>query len=474
MKPNMDHQNSDTSSNLPRAVLIKGNVERAIFNLQSENHGVQTTGDNMEISQVVQPPQEGAPSQASAGEPAPPDFQSEMELKDFLQKWVREQWKSVASGGTGRSGNVLLKARWQGRPALLKVSADAFGLRSEAAHLDELGKQGVGLSVARLFALAEVVEGDDRWLGYLMEPVGEMSLRDYLFTATPSPQRYLAGVGTGLAALYCRTARPSTRDFVADYVRAIRDSVEKARGFAPFAGLSACFEGKLHVKSTDIAGPGVLLTGLEQRVKAGDSRLRSLNPAHDCHVHGDLHFENVRVNPADAALGLHWLIDPKEFERGDYVYDLAKLLTSLTGHAHADIGEHEQGNPRLKWTAAGNGRIDFNCILTKRQVQGWQQGLAAIEALACDVAPRLENTGSNARDAAGKAAVLRMKRRLLLALSRHFFSAVRFFLKPEAQWLLFARGAQFLALFQESLEESPLERWDLFQVCREYAWLETA
>lgn len=148
-------------------------------------------------------------------------------------------------------------------------------------------------------------------------------------------------------------------------------------------------------------------------------------PAHDCHVHGDLHFENVRVNPAEAGLGLHWLIDPKEFDRGDYVYDLAKLLTSLTGHAHADIGEHEKGNPRLKWTAAGENRIDFNCILTKRQVQGSQEGLAAVEVLARDVAPRLENAGASGDDAAAKAAALRMKQRLSLALARHFFSAVR-------------------------------------------------
>ena len=112
-------------------------------------------------------------------------------------------------------------------------------------------------------------------------------------------------------------------------------------------------------------------------------------------MHGDLHFENVRINPAEAALGLHWLIDPKEFERGDYVYDLAKLLTSLTGHAHADIGENEKGNPRLKWTAAGDGRIDFNCILTPRQVDGWREGLAAIETLAGGVAPRLEAAGES-------------------------------------------------------------------------------
>lgn len=443
---------------------------RTVFN-SGPQQGIVSTGDHAQNVQMIQPLAERPEPETPGGEPPPPDFQSEADLAAFLQNWVRGQWRSSATGGTGRSGNVLLKAQWQGQPALLKISADAAGLRAEAAHLDELRRLGVGLSVARLFARAEVVEGDDRWLGYLMEPVGETSLRDYLFTAKPSPQKFVNRLGQGLTTLYCRTVRPTTRDFVADYLKAIRESVEKARGYAPFAGLAVQFDGQLRVKGAAVAGPGALLTGLEERLKQGDPALRALNPAHDCHVHGDLHFENVRVNPADAALGLHWLIDPKEFNSGDCVYDLAKLPTSLTGHAHADIGEHEKGTPRLRWTAAGEGRIDFNCILTKRQVQGWQEGLAAIEALARDVAPRLEVAGG--AGGADEQAILRMKQRLLLALARHFFSAVRFFLKPEAQWRLFARGAQFLALFQTALEGKEPEEWDLFQVCRGNTWLET-
>ena len=73
-------------------------------------------------------------------------------------------------------------------------------------------------------------------------------------------------------------------------------------------------------------------------------------------------------------------------------------------------------------------------------------------------------------------AVMRMKQRLLLALARHYFSAVRYFLKREAQWLLFARGAQFLAMFQAALAEGPRKapaQWDVFQVCASDAWLET-
>jgi aminoglycoside phosphotransferase (APT) family kinase protein len=356
---------------------------------------------------------------------------------------------------------------------LLKVSAAAASLRAEAAHLAALRDLGVGLSVARLFACAEAIEGDDRWMAYLMEPVGEMSLRDYLFTATPLPGKFLDALGQGLTALYCRTARTTTRNFAEEYLRSIRQSLDKAKGYATFAALRTGLESALFVKGTSLTGPGAIASALEQRAQQGDAAWRALNPTRDCHVHGDLHFENVRINPSEANLGLYWLIDPKEFDRGDYVYDLAKLMTSLTGHAHADIGENETGNPRLKWTDAGDGRIDFNCVLTPRQVQGWREGLAAIEKLAVNVAPQLEMAGASGSAEAEAEAIRRMKQRLLLALARHHFSAVRFFLMPRAQWLLFARGTQFLAMFQASLAGRKEEEWDPFRVCAGDQWMET-
>lgn len=458
------------ASQPPPPIVFEKEVTGAVFNFGPQQ-GIVSTGDHAVNIQMPKPPPEGTEPKPPAGEAAAPNFQSEQELEVFLRNWVLNQWKSSASGGTGRSGNVLIRTRWQGRPALLKISADGAGLRAEAAHLEDLRRLGVGLSVARLFARAEAAEGDDRWMGYLIEPVGEMSLRDYLFTGTPSPQRFLASLGTGLTGLYGRTARPTTRDFVAEYLKSIRDSLEKARGYASFAGLAAHFDGELQIKRTAFAGPAALLTGLEARLRQGDPALRALNPACDCHVHGDLHFENVRIDPAEAGLGLHWLIDPKEFDRGDYVYDLAKLLTSLTGHAHADIGEHENGDPRLKWTTAAGGQIDFNCILTPRQVEGWREGLAAIESLARDLAPRLEHaadTGANGNHQT----FLQMQQRLLLVLARHYFSALRFFLEREAQWLLFARGTQFLAMFQAALENRPGQEWSPFEVCSTDAWLE--
>ena len=449
-----------------------------VFNFGPQ-HGIVSIGSHNVIEQTVAPGKDtnATPSATTASSKAElPHFQSEGELGAFLQNWVRGQWKSQADGGTGRSGNAIIKCLWRGQAALLKVSADAAGLGREAMHLAALREQGVGLSVARLFARAGVTDGDDRWMAYLMEPVGEMSLRDYLFTATPSPGGFIESLRRGLSALYVRTGRLVAQPrYVQEYLQDIRKCLGKARGYATFAGLAGSFDTELAIKGVALVGPGRILKGLEERLEQGDPALLALNPAQDCHVHGDLHFENIRVNPNEADLGTHWLIDPKEFDRGDYVYDLAKLLTSLTGHAHADIGENEKGNPRLTWTASAQGRIDFNCILTARQVAGWREALAALEPLATGVALRLESAPAGSADSRVRA-VMRMKQRLLLALARHYFSAVRYFLKREAQWLLFARGAQFLAMFQAALAEGPRKapaQWDVFQVCASDAWLET-
>jgi hypothetical protein len=468
MKSKMEQSSPD--SHFPPAIVFEKDVIGSVFQF-GRQEGIANTGDHAVNIQTANTPVEGEVQETSTEQSVQPNFQSEQELAVFLQDWVRVQWKSPTNGGTGRSGNVLLTASWKGQPALLKISADAIGMRAEAKHLLDLGQLGVGLSIAKLFAQAEAVEGDDRWLGYLMEPVGEMSLRDYLFITAPSPQKYLVSIGNGLSSLYCRTARPTNRDFVAEYLKSIRESVEKARGYATFARIASYFDGRMRIKGVEIVGPGAILSDLEERLQQGRADLKALNPAQDCHIHGDLHFENVRVNPAEATLGLYWLIDPKEFDRGDYLYDLAKLLTSLTGHAHVDIGEQEKDNPRFKWTTIGDGSIDFNCILTKRQAQGWKKGLTALESFAHDVAPHLER-----RDAIDKnrnEAVLRMKKRLLLVMARHYCSSVRFFLKPEAQWLLFARGTLFLALFRAALEGKDESEWDLFKICGESTWLET-
>ena len=277
MKPNAESDKTGSQPPPAPSIVFKEQVNGAVFNFGPQQ-GVVSTGDHAVIHQTVSPAAAAAPTETPeppAAQPEPPEFQSEPELAAFLQDWVSTHWKAEAGGGTGRSGNAILKARWQGQPALLKVSADAAGLRAEAAHLAALRDLGVGLSVARLFARAEATEGDDRWMAYLMEPVGEMSLRDYLFTATPSPRKFLESLGQGLATLYCRTARTTARDFVAEYVRAIRQSVDKARGYATFATLAPHFESALVIKGVSLAGPGAILAGLEERLKQGDAALRA-------------------------------------------------------------------------------------------------------------------------------------------------------------------------------------------------------
>lgn len=91
--------------------------------------------------------------------------------------------------------------------------------------------------------------------------------------------------------------------------------------------------------------------------------------------------------------------------------------------------------------------------------------------MAIRVASQLE-FGNEAKSQS-KPAERQMKQRLLLGLARHFLSAARYFYRPEAQYILFGRGAQFIDLFAKSIRGEPQSVWDPFEVGRSPEWLKT-
>lgn len=427
----------------------------------------------IDLFHTLEPQKTATPSQKS--EPTVdtlPAFASESALAVYLRDWTKNHWKRRKAGGTGRSGNEVVPALWRNKPALLKISVDGLKLSREAQHLDALAAHRAGIPVTRVLARAVAEDEDDHWMAYLMQPVGQMSLRDYLFQPAPKLCRVLEKMAASFESLYTTSARSgqSSRR-VGEYLGEIASSLEKLSGYASFSELVPCLHDKLIINQEQIPGPRRLVKMLSDRWNGGDPALTSVEPAHCCHVHGDLHFENIRVNPSEMDSGSYWIIDPKDFAEHDYIYDIAKLVTSLTGHAHADIGESERGNPEMVWTQCRAGKIAFDCFLSARQLKAWREALHIIEAMAIRVASRLEFVS------AAKTQVMiaerKMKQRLLLGLARHFLSAARYFYRPEAQYLLFSRGAQFLDLFAKSVNGEPRPKWDPFEAGRSDSWLKT-
>jgi hypothetical protein len=394
-------------------------------------------------------------------------IEEEFWLEVFLEYWAREHWRHQADGGTGRSGNTLLFARWQGKDALIKMSPDAGTLKGESENLSELADQGVSLRTAKVYTVAQVKHEDTEWMAYLMEWVGQRSLRDHLFEVSCDPAGYIKPLAIGLKQLYLNTASSRGQSFVYFFVSQAHEAVKKLSSYGSFSPHAAKFDLGFYVNGELVERPLTLLSqwakGLENKDSELGALLRTLEPAKECRVHGDLHFENIRIDPAAKPEVAYWLIDPKNFQRHDYVYDIAKLLTSLCGHGHADVFDLGRGNVELEWTGWQDHNLTFNCFVNKRQCEGWKSAFKEIESLAKDVASGLEADSGHA--------VRRMKQRLLLALARHFFSAPRYFMNERAQWMLFARGAQFLSLFQRSLQGEAPKEWDPFEVCPK--WLET-
>lgn len=387
---------------------------------------------------------------------------SNSDLEAYLSELADNHWKGdIGEKGTGRSGNSLVLVNWKGDDVLMKISLDTEDLASEARQLQELNRKAKELSVAKVLpdGEAEISSGEYRWRAYLIEKVGKTSLRDYLFSPAPQPNLVLNDLLDGLGELYVSNKLdPPEQGFVKGYIDQSLESLRVLKRHSSFQHLQETFDNQVYLKN------GVVIPGPESELvewKGKEDDLIDLEPMYQTYVHGDLHFENIRIDP-DLQEGNYWLIDPKSFQKHDWIYDLAKILTSLTGHAHADrnINLDELNLPTME-----NGKIFFECLVTSQQKKAWSAALRTIERWANGVAEELEKD-------CGEHDNFAWKKRLLLALSRHYFSTAKYFQQRELKWLLYARGAQFLGMFRKAQNGEELETWDPFLVCKGIDWLE--
>ena len=393
------------------------------------------------------------------------EIANEMMLQALIEAWT-ESGVSGRLGGTGRSGNTVVLADWKGIPSLLKISTEGDSLMREAGRVRVLSSAAAGLRLAALWADARTSDGEVHSAAYVVERVGDMSLRDYLFLGTRSPAHFLRPLGDALKHLYVDNARPTDgRTVLNQYVGGLRGALEKLQSdYVALGGLRRHFAAELQINGSRVAGPLKVLAGLESRLDRNDAAVLAIAPRQSCPVHGDLHFENVRIQSNRWRDGAYWLIDPKGFANYDYVYDVAKMLISLSGHGHVDFWENGLGNPEVEWVQTSDASIEFRCFVSPdRRLDHWREALGMVEELALSVASQLE--GTDGRAESKRAGVSRMKRRLLLALARHFFNAALYFDRWESQVVLFARGAQCLALLQSALDGAGEGDWDPFRAC---------
>ncbi len=74
--------------------------------------------------------------------------------------------------------------------------------------------------------------------------------------------------------------------------------------------------------------PSYILTKLQREHKV----IAAITPTSLYHIHGDLHFDNILINPNDPNFSDYKLIDPAGFcEGADIAYDVGKLLHSCHG-----------------------------------------------------------------------------------------------------------------------------------------------
>ncbi len=178
----------------------------------------------------------------------------------------------------------------------------------------------------RVFALKD----DDKPFAYLMEDFstedGYESLARKLFHTLPSEARAAASVyliGEALEALFEAYEASATSRLLpnikADYLDRIRDRLTEA------AALDKVFQ------SVPLKINGVEFLPWEEQlsqIAAQEEKLSKVSPPFVCAVHGDPNPENIMLKDDEHGVIVKF-IDPKAWERGDYLFDMTKIAHYL-------------------------------------------------------------------------------------------------------------------------------------------------
>lgn len=184
-----------------------------------------------------------------------------------------------------------------------------------------------------------------------------VTLRHHLFTGHVPRDSAVARIETILARLnelaYAPYARPTPPDYLEQYHfqrlwHRLRHTLDRAPVFNElFAARRIWINGRAYHNV-----PQLLLQFERSERACGLARPDFVSP----YVHGDLHFENIMVDPASSDFRL---VDPRGYEYCDLYYDLGKI-------SHSTNGKYDfvhENRFQLSW-AAGNGEVEAEFRLT--------------------------------------------------------------------------------------------------------------
>jgi hypothetical protein len=178
----------------------------------------------------------------------------------------------------------------------------------------------------QVFALKD----DDKPFAYLMEDFapedGYESLSRRLFRSQPRdvlPAASLHLINEVLDAVFEGYAQSANRRLLpnisADYLDRIRERLSEA------ADLNEAFQSAaLTINGVELLPWGEQL----DQIAAMEEKLRQVSPPFLCAVHGDPNPENIMLKIEGERVTVK-LIDPKAWERGDYLFDLTKIAHYL-------------------------------------------------------------------------------------------------------------------------------------------------
>lgn len=156
-----------------------------------------------------------------------------------------------------------------------------------------------------------------------------VTMRHYLFTGQATADTAVGKIETILDRLnelaYAPFAQPSPADYLDQYHfqrlwHRLKHTLDRAPVFEPLFAAK-----RLWINGRPYHNVPQLLFQFERSEKA---RRMALPDTVSPYVHGDLHFENIMVDPASDAFRL---VDPRGYDYCDLYYDLGKISHSTNG-----------------------------------------------------------------------------------------------------------------------------------------------
>ena len=285
------------------------------------------------------------------------------------------------------------------------------------------------------WATCRAIAAWDGWHAFALPESEDHQVLLESISSLPSREleQAVQGLATGLRQLSLDSlhpyAQPNLRAIYLDPIQEVLNEIASMSSVSPPTDIPSDLP--FSINRMWMRNPRALLKELES-----DSRLATDVPQGTCLVHGNLGFESILWN---SATGQTTVVDQGLSFHGDYLFDLARLISSVLLFDPLLNTSDWQGA-----YSAPEREYAFSLERNQTHRRRAERVIGELEKVIQGSAERLESQDKKPQERTRAAF-----HRLLLALAHHFFVALPYARSPQESAVLFGAGTLLLNLYAQ-------------------------